>query len=65
MDPVAGKWIEKGVPKENEIEDGTISVDAAISAIAFCPEAAIKCLVHCTKNMENKAFILNKVLPQV
>lgn len=56
MDPVAGKWIEKGVPKENEIEDGTISVDAAISAIAFCPEAAIKCLRTLYKEYGKQGF---------
>ncbi len=40
--PLTESWIEKGLPAEGDIDDGTISVDAAISAIAFEPVQSIK-----------------------
>jgi hypothetical protein len=37
-------WVNKGLPAEGDIDEGTISVDAAISAVVFKPKEAISCL---------------------
>ncbi len=42
--PLTNKWIIKGLPAEGDIDDGTISIDAAISAITFVPDASVHCL---------------------
>ncbi len=42
--PLTNRWIIKGLPAEGDIDDGTISIDAAISAIAFVPDSSIHCL---------------------
>jgi hypothetical protein len=42
--PVSEKWMVTGLPAEGDIDEGTISISAVISAIPFCPEASIKCL---------------------
>ena len=42
--PLTNRWMINGLPAEGDIDEGTISIDAAISAIAFEPEASIRCL---------------------
>jgi hypothetical protein len=37
-------WVNKGLPAEGDIDEGTISIDAAISAVLFKPKEAIACL---------------------
>ena len=38
------KWVNKGLPAEGDIDEGTISIDAAVSAILFSPKEAMTCL---------------------
>ena len=42
--PVLKRWIIKGLPAEGDIDEGTISIDAAISAIEFEPKESLRCL---------------------
>lgn len=54
--PLTKNWMIKGLPAEGDIDDGTISIDAAISAIAFEPQASIQCLRTLYKAFKNKGI---------
>ncbi len=51
--PVTKKWMINGLPAEGDIDEGTISIDAAISAIVFDPESSIRCLQTLYKTFNN------------
>ncbi|MDC1285743.1 hypothetical protein N8Z33_03550, partial [Flavobacteriaceae bacterium] len=42
--PISETWMGHGLPAEGDVDEGTISINAVISAIPFAPEASIKCL---------------------
>lgn len=42
--PISETWMVTGLPAEGDIDEGTISISAVISAIPFMPQESIKCL---------------------
>lgn len=54
--PVSKKWMVTGLPAEGDIDEGTISINAVISAIPFAPKESIKCLRTLYQEFKNEGI---------
>jgi hypothetical protein len=58
--PVSQKWMVTGLPAEGDVDEGTISISAVISAIPFAPKEAIKCLRILYNEFKNEGIYTDK-----
>jgi len=58
--PVLKTGIIKGLPAEGDIDEGTISIDAAMAAVEFEPQEAIKCLRNLYNQFKDKGIYTSK-----
>lgn len=54
--PISKKWMVTGVPAEGDIDEGTISLNAVLSAISFAPQETIHCLRVLYENYKSKGI---------
>lgn len=54
--PVTHRWMETGLPAEGDVDEGTIAINAVMSAMPFAPEEAIKCLRVLYHNFKDKGI---------
>lgn len=58
--PITGKWMVTGLPAEGDVDEGTISISAVISAIPFAPKESIKCLRTLYSEFKNEGIYNEK-----
>jgi len=58
--PVSEKWMVTGLPAEGDVDEGTISISAVISAIPFAPKESIKCLRILYNEFKNEGIYTDK-----
>ena len=58
--PVSQKWMVTGLPAEGDVDEGTISISAVISAIPFAPKESIKCLRILYNEFKNEGIYTDK-----
>jgi hypothetical protein len=54
--PVSEKWMVTGLPAENDVDEGTISIASVISAIPFAPKESITCLRTLYNEFKNEGI---------
>jgi hypothetical protein len=54
--PISKKWMVTGVPAEGDIDEGTISLNAVLSAVSFAPQETIHCLRTLYENYKHKGI---------
>lgn len=58
--PVTKKWMVTGLPAEGDYDEGTIAINAVISAIPFAPSETIKCLRVLYDEFKNEGIYTDK-----
>ncbi len=54
--PISKKWMITGLPMEGDTDEGTIAIQAVMSAISFEPKATVKCLRTLYDEFRNEAI---------